>query len=196
MGRDAKHIDRRILRSRKAIIQAFERLLVDNDLSRITVSAIAREANVDRKTFYVHFGTIDGLLDAVAEDIVADVLNEVDARVGALDEELRPAATPGMFFDILNEVISCNLVLNRRFFESVSTEVLLERIQRPFAEMVVERGLTPDGMSREALEYRVAFMLGGIISVYRRWILSDGEFPVEEVSRAACELTRHGLSGM
>ncbi|MFQ9334652.1 MAG: TetR/AcrR family transcriptional regulator [Collinsella aerofaciens] len=77
MATSKPRLDRRIVRSRNAILSAFERLLMEKPLADITVSAIAREANVDRKTFYVHFGTVDGLLDAIAVDVVGD-----DCRLG------------------------------------------------------------------------------------------------------------------
>lgn len=48
----AKKLDRRVVRSRRLIIDAFERLLLKESLEDITVSAIAREADIDRKTFY------------------------------------------------------------------------------------------------------------------------------------------------
>ena len=71
MATSKPRLDRRIVRSRNAILSAFERLLMEKPLADITVSAIAREANVDRKTFYVHFGTVDGLLDAIAADVAS-----------------------------------------------------------------------------------------------------------------------------
>lgn len=51
-------------------MDAFDRLIMATPFEQITVSAVAREADVDRKTFYQHFGTIDGLLDAIVEDVV------------------------------------------------------------------------------------------------------------------------------
>ncbi|WP_241146221.1 TetR family transcriptional regulator [[Collinsella] massiliensis] len=46
--------DRRVLRSRRLIVAAFERLLETRPYERIGVSAIAQEADIDRKTFYQH----------------------------------------------------------------------------------------------------------------------------------------------
>ena len=79
-------LDRRIVRSRNAILSAFERLLMEKPLADITVSAIAREANVDRKTFYVHFGTVDGLLDAIAEDVVEMIVDSVELTLASLGD--------------------------------------------------------------------------------------------------------------
>lgn len=40
-------VDRRVARTRKAILAAFEKLLEKKDLSEITISSIAREADID-----------------------------------------------------------------------------------------------------------------------------------------------------
>lgn len=45
MATSKPRLDRRIVRSRNAILSAFERLLMEKPLADITVSAIAREAN-------------------------------------------------------------------------------------------------------------------------------------------------------
>ena len=85
MATSKPRIDRRIVRSRNAILSAFERLLMEKPLADITVSAIAREANVDRKTFYVHFGTVDGLLDAIAVDVVEMIVDSVEKTLASMD---------------------------------------------------------------------------------------------------------------
>ena len=75
---DGGRVDRRVRRSRRAIIEAFDRLIMDEPIDQISVSLIAREADVDRKTFYQHFGSVDGLLDAIAEDVVTELLDKVE----------------------------------------------------------------------------------------------------------------------
>ena len=84
MATTKPRLDRRIVRSRNAILSAFERLLMEKPLADITVSAIAREANVDRKTFYVHFGTVDGLLDAIAVDVVEMIVDSVEKTLSSM----------------------------------------------------------------------------------------------------------------
>lgn len=44
--------DRRVRRTRYAIHSAFRALVARDGFRNITVSALAREANIDRKTFY------------------------------------------------------------------------------------------------------------------------------------------------
>lgn len=75
--------DRRVLRSRRLIVAAFERLLETRPYERIGVSAIAQEADIDRKTFYQHYRSVDGLLGAIADDFAAGVLDEVEQAAPA-----------------------------------------------------------------------------------------------------------------
>ena len=57
MGQEKKSsgkIDRRVLKTRAAIKAALDKLVKEQGMDKLTVSALAREANIDRKTFYLH----------------------------------------------------------------------------------------------------------------------------------------------
>ena len=45
-------------------------------------------------------------------------------------------------------------------------------------------------------DYYLAFLLSGIIGIYRAWALSDGSVPIERVSAVANDLTLNGLSSL
>ena len=54
--------DLRVVKTREAIQTAFERLLETTEFGEITISTIAREARVSRKTFYAHYSSTADLL--------------------------------------------------------------------------------------------------------------------------------------
>ena len=70
--------DRRFARTEKAIVEAFLKLAEEQDPQKITVTALAREADIDRKTFYLHYDTVDAVADALlkqgAERIAFDLI--------------------------------------------------------------------------------------------------------------------------
>ncbi|MDO4596024.1 MAG: TetR/AcrR family transcriptional regulator [Coriobacteriaceae bacterium] len=190
-------VDRRILRSRKAIIDAFDRLLETMDLDQITVSAIAREANIDRKTFYVHFGTIDGLLDALAEERVDELLDTMEEAIRDAecdDDEIELAIT--RFFEIANKVVCTKLVENCCHMKSLPADELLNRVRIPFERALMERSFCVSKLPPELLEYYLSFIFGGIISIYRAWINSDRSVPIERVSAIANDLILEGLGSV
>ena len=191
-------LDRRIVRSRNAILTAFERLLMEKPLADITVSAIAREANVDRKTFYVHFGTVDGLLDAIAEDVVGMIVDSVELTLTSLDGDPneRALGAAATFFRTVNEALCNNLVLNRQLIENIPLDDFMARLRAPLEHEIAERDLLPVGLKDEMFDYYLAFLLSGIIGIYRTWALSDGSVPIERISEVANNLTLNGLSSL
>ena len=163
-------------------MDAFDRLIMATPFEQIAVSAVAREADVDRKTFYQHFGTIDGLLDAIVEDVVSDLLDEVERASGSVGEELTT------FFDALAEHLSQNMVLRRRYCEHIPVDLLFEHLSRPLVGQVMERGLVRGDVSDAELEMLLSFGLGGLFSMYRWWLLSDCALPLDELTRHAVTL--------
>lgn len=76
--------DPRIARSEIAIQSALlDQLRLGRDLSSLTVSEVAEQAGVTRKTFYARFGSLEQL----AERMVFDLFSDIEADIG--DEMLR-----------------------------------------------------------------------------------------------------------
>ena len=198
MSSKKPRLDRRIVRSRNTILSAFERLLMEKPLADITVSAIAREANVDRKTFYVHFGTVDGLLDAIAEDVVEMIVDSVELTLASLggDPNERALGAAETFFRTINEALCNNLMLNRQLIENIPLDDFMARLREPLERKIAERDLLPHGLKDEMFDYYLAFLLSGIIGIYRTWALSDGSVPIERISEVANNLTLNGLSSL
>jgi AcrR family transcriptional regulator len=56
--RRAWAMDRRVARTKKNIYYAFFQLVQTKAIDEITVSELARTADIDRKTFYLHYQTV------------------------------------------------------------------------------------------------------------------------------------------
>ena len=54
--------DRRITKTRKSIQNAYLNLLRQKGTEKITISDIAREADIDRKTFYLHYDSTEDII--------------------------------------------------------------------------------------------------------------------------------------
>ena len=68
----AEHTDRRVVRTKAAILDAFWSLLEERDYIRITVSDLADRAQINRKTFYVYYNSMDDLVGEVEEMWMAE----------------------------------------------------------------------------------------------------------------------------
>jgi len=60
-------VDRRISKTNDAILDAFITLAQTRPLSKITITALANQANISRKTFYDRYSSIDELILSLRE---------------------------------------------------------------------------------------------------------------------------------
>lgn len=74
------HVDRRIVRTRKAIHTAFIELLTEMDFDKITITALAKRADIDRKTFYTHYSSTEELFKDYIKTRLVDAIKDIDIK--------------------------------------------------------------------------------------------------------------------
>ena len=72
-------------RTKQALSTAFKELLKRKPFSKITVSELIRECNVNRKTFYYHFEDIYALLKWMLEQETFEVVKQFDFATDCQD---------------------------------------------------------------------------------------------------------------
>ena len=73
------------LRTKKAICDALKELMRHKTFSKITISELIRECNINRKTFYYHFEDIYGLLKWMLEQEAIEVVKKFDLLIDYQD---------------------------------------------------------------------------------------------------------------
>lgn len=74
-------IDRRILKTKNSIKEAFEELLQRKKYSNITVRELTDCANITRKTFYLHYNTLSDVVEEMINErskVLTDYLSEIN----------------------------------------------------------------------------------------------------------------------
>lgn len=73
----ATKTDRRVSRTRKHIKDAFSQLLQTKDFEKITVTEIAETADINRRTFYLHYIDVFALLEELETDLTVNFQQKV-----------------------------------------------------------------------------------------------------------------------
>ena len=89
MNSQTKPVDRRVIKTKKAIRIAFAKLLSKKDLNDITVSDIASLADINRKTFYNYYSGIYMVIDEIENDKkIIETLKEIIEDLEKLNDKL------------------------------------------------------------------------------------------------------------
>lgn len=178
-------------------MDGFERLLKRKTLDSITVSDVAREAGVDRKTFYMHFGSIDGLLNAIAEEDVSLIATRAEQLLASFPSQDAQdvQAVAIAFARVLTTGVFEALVDNSHYFKALPIEEILRRARTPLEREVHERNLFGLNLSPDVVNYCITFALGGVLSVYQLWAHEGLTCDVQELSRIVEALVAGSASG-
>lgn len=189
---NGKKVDRRILRTRRAIEEAFERLIIDNDYDKITVSALAKEANINRKTFYLHYQSVDDVLDSMASNYARDSLDRLTEE-GFFDEV---PLNMDHVAQAIGSIYRDARLVNPIFMRKLPIDHLIEASKAQW-EQVVSRERARKGLAPlENTGYYVQFYLGGMLTTYESWYNSGDNTSFEEIAHIVAYSLLRGLNGI
>ena len=73
-----KQEDLRVRKTKEAIRRTFEDMICEMDYEKITVKELTDRAMINRKTFYLHYETLDDLLEELQQEIVDSFTSQAD----------------------------------------------------------------------------------------------------------------------
>lgn len=186
-SKPAGKLDRRVIKTRAAIKAALDKLVKEQGMDKLTVSALAREANIDRKTFYLHYDSIDDLIDSAASDMVEDIISTINPDLLSANPQEQVRLTLAH----VNKKISDDVELYAYMANNLSMDFVLGHIERALVHYA--RTIGVERLPRELLAdgdpgyYRPRFYLAGAVSVYSEWLCSNRTRPIEDVAEVVAD---------
>ena len=184
-------VDRRVVRTRKAIRKAFMRLMQETDYQKITITAIAREADIDRKTFYLHYRSVEDLIDEIIQD-------EADRIAKACVESLSGSDSTQIVLNLFKQ-LSAGLASDskgtRRIVSHLPYEHVLDKLEGSLTASLIEHDTLGLSSMGPYLNYCVAFFSAGLVAVMRRWICEGSDISLEDIASVTYTAARSGIDG-
>lgn len=184
--------DRRVRKTKKQLRAALTSLLLEKDISRITVRDVAELADVNRGTFYAHYSDVHDLLGQLENDLLEqlDILGQKhDARQsdGKTFLYLTDLFTlAGEFSDIFYTLYcrSGDSAFQEKTFNTLKYQYLYEYLS------------IFGGSESEKLDYCASFIVSGMCTLAKVWIENGMQETPEEMARLGGQFIMHGVSIM
>lgn len=181
---ETRKMDRRVVRTRRNIRQAFTSLIMEKEYSKITVSDIAARAGINRRTFYLHYSSVDEVLQEVERDLV-DRVRTFQDYVDLLD----PTCDCSMMFYRLTAVMNENFAFLERILQTEAYHIFFNRLKSIWRDSLMQRYTPELRMSREEFALQAEFFTAGILSMYACWMSEHSKISLEELGRSAIRMT-------
>jgi AcrR family transcriptional regulator len=164
--------DRRVRRSRAALMHAAITLVSERGTAAVSISDIADAADVSRPVLYQHFGDRDALLLEAALDLAArDLLPRITGTAPA-DPRQRALAVARHFADH-RAFYRAMLMSSSGFALNKSLSGLLIPVNRLLVQQLSGSTLDPEGA-----EDLATFLTGGGAAVINTWVV-EGADPLD-----------------
>ncbi len=181
--------DKRKQKTISCIKQAFMQLCKDNVASQITVSKLASKAQINRTTFYLHYQSVNDVMQDIDNDLKVRISSYVDAiDIDAVYESCY--ATFTRLTDKLNE----NVPLRNYIFDSCSSSAVLDKLKKVITENTLSAIIEVyPSLTYEQLKFPSTFLIAGIADTYAEWTHSDKSVTLDELIKILSKLTCNAL---
>ncbi len=158
-------MDIRIIKTKKAIKDAFYTLLEKKPIEKITVTELTNLAQIGRMTFYLHYADIY----ALNEDIENEILDGISRIFTRQADEGVKISLQRRISQTLDYVCSNQKEFYMGFFNRNSAEKLVANSAKLFLEEFYPEKKTYYG------NVEVNFVAHGIVGVISEWVKSGSE---------------------
>jgi AcrR family transcriptional regulator len=144
------------------------------DYEHITIKELTARAEINRKTFYLHYPSLDALLGEVQDEVMEGFTER----------------TKG--FDHLRDIDK----ITREFF-------LYAEQLGPLGQRINYNGYTRytknkigSALDSYAENIITAFVSSSTVAMYRQWVVDGRKIPIEKIIKITSQLICHGVSSL
>ena len=181
--------DRRVRKTKKQLRGALTSLLLEKDISRVTVRDMADLADVNRGTFYAHYSDVYDLLHQLEDDLLRR-LDDVGSRHNARQSDGKTFRYLTDLFTLASEYSDIFYTLYCRSGDSEFQDKIFNKLKYQYLyEFLSIFG----GSESEKLDYCASFIVAGMCTLAKVWIENGMRETPEEMARLGGAFVMHGV---
>ena len=181
-------MDKRISKTRDAIIDAYLELIFEKKDQKITISELAQRANIARKTFYLHYESL--------EDIMRDAAHRKIDELLHILEKKRFFSNPfetDVVFQSVNQLMEPDIEFYRFLSRENPNTFFWTEVKRIIISTTVEVYQDKVDFPAQELRLYAEYFVAGAVAVYVAWLRGELTLPLSDLARISGEATSHGI---
>lgn len=177
--------DLRVQKTMRGIRRAFEELLCEKDYPQITVKELCERAQINKKTFYRYYPTLNDLLVELQDDIHGRYMERTEGM--RIPEDLERITREFCLFSAEQGEVYERITCAPSFREMSGS--MQERVfeERPEADVI------PNIKDDEEKRLLMAFVTEATLGIYRQWAADGKKVSVERMTAMTIELVCGGV---
>jgi AcrR family transcriptional regulator len=178
--------DRRINKTKKEIRHALIRLMQVKDISHISITELAEEADINRKTFYKYYSLIEDVLSEI-DDVL---LRVVDAKIQEQGYFRGNIDIFGLYHTI-DVIVKENLSYHKNLVNCDMNWKKSLKLKNLIRGYLLEYYITrykDRHLNKVVLELQADYAAFGIIGLYYEWLKQDSDISLAELADACQRL--------
>lgn len=184
-------VDKRTLKTKKAIREAFSLLLSTKDVNEITIKDIADTAQINRKTFYYYYKTpYDVLLEI--EDELAQSLDEIFGDI----EFTQDNKMLNRIFNKITEVINFNIDFYYKVMKLNGNTDFISKLFNAVKKRIKESLYKRFPITELTASFIANFTVSGITTTYIAWRDVNSVMTLNELSSDLNTIMFDGINGL
>ena len=165
-----KKIDRRIRKTEAQLRSGLISLMKKKSIKDITVKELVEEVDINRSTFYLHYGDIYQMLAAFEkslEDEIKQILAAYPLNAPRDAESTYPFLT-GMYEILDRERDFCNALMG-----PTGDPAFVQSLETLVAETVIAQLSKLVASTSAQVQYHYTFAMAGVLGMIRKWLSYD-----------------------
>lgn len=178
--------DLRVRKTIRGIKAAFESLICEKDYGKITVKEHCDRAQINKKTFYTYYETLDTLLSELQGELAEGYLNRVKGY--ALPEEL----------DKVNREFFLYSAEQSLAYEKITCSGGYHAIRDEMISGVTDAGWSKSKKYQQLSDYQKKLLMGfinnAVLTAYRLWVEGSKTISLDDVIEETNRLVLGGVN--
>lgn len=177
--------DLRVQKTRQAIRQSFQEMVCSMKYKEITVRKIAEKSHINRKTFYLHYPTLDDLMLEFQNEVINFILS-ADIKCDNLADMQKMI---GAFFDFVADLPK----FHERLICDESYQFIGEKINLAFIKQLKTRVHGQLSKDQDKEEIICTYLGSNAFTLYKHWVNNGKTMPLDKLKTLTIQLMSNGL---